>query len=57
MITTESATALDGKRIVFGKVADEESKETVKRIMRYAAESEFVVFIKRFGTEEEDPKK
>ncbi|KAG8897858.1 hypothetical protein FRC01_011137 [Tulasnella sp. 417] len=51
LISTEAATSLDGRWIVFGRVADRESENIVKRIKRYSANTQNKVFIASSGVE------
>ncbi|KAG9049595.1 hypothetical protein FS837_009795 [Tulasnella sp. UAMH 9824] len=54
LISTEAATSLDGRWIVFGKVADKESKNIVTRIKRYSANAQNKVFIASSGVGEKE---
>ncbi|KAG8967881.1 hypothetical protein FRC05_001846 [Tulasnella sp. 425] len=49
LISTEAATSLDGRWVVFGRVADQASENIVKRIKRYAATNQNKVFIASAG--------
>lgn len=49
LISTEAATSLDGRWVVFGKVADQDSENIVKRIKRYSASTQNKVFVASSG--------